>query len=91
MKRKEYKEWAKDHRCWREGRFLRSTRDDIVIMGIPTGPARDGFIEGVVIATNSPQYPVGYFSLAWVCEAFEFTDGVLTFEKTKDVKHDTAK
>jgi hypothetical protein len=62
---------------FRHSKILKGVRDNIHIIGIPTGRKADRFIEGFVIRSGTPSvFPVGYVSLAWVAEAFEFDETV---------------
>jgi hypothetical protein len=62
---------------FRHSKILKGVRDDIHIIGIPTGRKADRLIEGFVIRSGKPSvFPVGYVSLAWWSEAFEFDESV---------------
>lgn len=79
MTDEEYFEWheAYEKSGYRHSRILKGIRDDIHIIAIPTGRKQDRYIEGFVIRSgNENIFPVGYVSLAWIAEAFEFDDSL---------------
>lgn len=81
MTNEEYAQWRKDDQPWRYGRVLKGIRDNVVIIGIPSGRPEDRYFEGFIIKTETTMYPLGYFSSAWLAEAFEFDDGKVAYEK----------
>jgi hypothetical protein len=79
MTNEEYSQWHTEYEKsgYRRSRILKGTRDDIYIIAIPTGRKQDRYIEGFVVRSgNENIFPVGYVSLAWIAEAFEFDETV---------------
>lgn len=80
MTREAYQVWRAKNSSSRAATYFRGSRDPIVIMAIPTGRECDGYMEGFVVESQTPQYPVGYCSLAWQCEAFDEVQGTVQFQ-----------
>jgi len=83
MTQEQYLEWRKADPIARRTRFLRGNRDPITLMAVWTGRESDGFVEGFVIASDTLAFAVGYVSLAWYREAFDFVEGSVSFTPSK--------
>jgi len=59
--------------------YWASMADPIVIMGWRPPDIQREFLEGVVVASETPLYKVGYHSLAWVKRSFHPVEGKLSF------------
>ena len=87
MTDKQYTQICKDWDKKARARLYRGTRDDIVILAIPV-KRRDRFLEGPVVYTAVPySFPQGYFSSAWIAEAFELDDGDLQYVGNTEFKN----
>ena len=65
--------------------LLRGNRDQVIVLGYPANSYKR-YIEGTVIWSNTPEYPVGHASSTWVTEAFTLlpdADFTKVFSKIK--------
>ena len=78
MTQDQYLDWYQEvGSVSRQARLLRSISDPFMIMGFPSGDKQQGYIEGIVVISESAQYPFGYVSFAWRRQSFEFAHGTL--------------
>ena len=83
MNKEEYLAWRKNDPVNMRGRYLISSHDPIIIMGVPIGRECDVWIEGFIVWTQEPHnFPVGYHSNAWNGYAFDFIEGELNFKSS---------
>jgi hypothetical protein len=83
MTQDQYSEWRKSDPLNRRGVFLQGTKDPITILAVPTGREQDRLLEGFVVQSDTPTFPVGYCSLAWCGENFDRIEGSLQFSAKK--------
>jgi hypothetical protein len=82
MNKEEYILWYRNDPANMKGRYLKSSVNPFIIMGIPIGREDDVWIEGFVIWSQYGNMPVGYHSNAWNGYVFDSVEGELDFKSS---------
>lgn len=78
MTQEDWEEWCDAQALRPLPRLMVGKEDPIVILVYPAlnrHPAYNLLGEGVVVRSDTPLHPVGYYSFVWRLENFEFTEG----------------